>query len=199
VAGSDSRPASERAHERMNVRAELDDFERLINDLRVQYEQHFSGLLASPPDPLHKEVKRLRQRLMSAPFRNTETNFRFRALESRYQTYRTYWERVNKAREEGTYSRDLFRADLRERQVRAGRRAETVAGAADQSMQNLFNSYRAAVQETSGQDHRLEFAAFRETLLDRAAELRARTGAERVSFQVVVEDGKVVVRATAKG
>ena len=183
----------------MNVRAELDEFERLINDLRVQYEQHFSGLLASPPDSLHKEVKRLRQRLMSAPFRNTEMNFRFRALESRYQTYRTYWERVNKAREEGTYSRDLFRADLRERQVRAGRRAETVAGAADQSMHNLFNSYRAAVQETSGQDHRIEFATFRETLLDRAAELRARTGAERVSFQVVVEDGKVVVRATAKG
>ena len=94
---------------------ELDRLEGKIAELRVLYEQYFVDVMPQPPTKLQEETVRLMRSLLRAPFKNSANRFRLRVLISRYQTYATYCERVNKQKEEGTYSRDLFKAEMREK------------------------------------------------------------------------------------
>jgi len=93
--------------------AELDALERKISELKVQYEQYFLDVITQAPDKLFDEVVKLVKSLQTAPFKNSVTRFRLKTLTTRFQTYKTYWEKVKKQREEGTYRRDVFKAKLR--------------------------------------------------------------------------------------
>ena len=75
---------------------ELDILEAKIGELRIFYEQFFVDILPQPPEKQHAEVVRLIKRLLKAPFKNSASRFRLRSLINRFQTYATYWERVNK-------------------------------------------------------------------------------------------------------
>lgn len=188
----------ERAHGRLDVRAELDKLEAKIADLKVQFEQYFSGIHPFPPDKLHAEVKRTIRHLLSAPFKNSEMSFRLRSLESRYRTYNTYFERVLRQREEGSYQRDVFKADIRERHAYEDSRAQTAQGMAEKGMQSLFNSYKAALEKQTGMPQNVDFKAFQKSLLARAKDFKAKHAGKKVSFKVVVKDGKVSVQARVK-
>lgn len=189
----------ERAFDRMDVRVELDRLEKLIAELKIQYEMHFTGALPLAPDKLHQEVRMFLMKLKKAPFRNSEMNYRLRALDSRYQTFNNYWKRVQREREDGTYSRDVFKANLRERVIQEEARAQTAEGKAEKGFQQLFQSYKSALEKASGKDQNLDFGAFQRSLLARAKELKESHGVEKVSFAVVVKDGKVKVQAKVKG
>lgn len=188
----------ERAHARLDVRAELDQLEGSIADLKVQFEQYFSGLAPFPPDKLHTEVKRKIRQLLSAPFKNSEMSFRLRSLEHRYRTFNTYFERVLRQREEGSYKRDVFKADFRERHAQEDKHAQTAQGAAEKGMQSLFNSYKAALEKQAGMPQNVDFKAFQKSLVARAKDFKAKHAGKKVSFKVVVKDGKVTVQARIK-
>lgn len=96
-----------------DVEPDLDLLENKIGELKVQYEQYFLDIITQPPDKLFEEVVRLIKTLQNAPFKNSVTRFRLKTLTTRFQTYKTYWEKVKKQREEGTYKRDIFKAKLR--------------------------------------------------------------------------------------
>lgn len=198
-AAGDKKSLKERAFDRMNVRAELDRLEKLIADLKVQYEMHFTGALPLAPDRLHQEVRLFFMKLKKAPFRNSEMNYRLRALDNRFQTFNNYWKRVQREREDGTYARDVFKANLRERVLQEETRAQTAEGKAEKGFQQLFQSYKAALEKASGKEQKLDFGAFQKSLLARAKELKESHGVEKVSFAVVIKDGKVKVQAKAKG
>ena len=188
----------ERAHGRVDLRFELDQLEARISDLKVQFEQYFSGILQFPPDKLHTEVKRTIRRLLSAPFKNSEMTFRLRSLENRYSTYNTYFERVLRQREEGSYKRDVFKADIRERHAHEDRHAQTAQGAAERGMQSLYNSYKAALEKQTGMPQNVDFKAFQQSLLARAKDFKAKHAGKKVTFKVVVKEGKVSVQARVK-
>lgn len=62
---------------------------------------------------------------------------------------------------------------------------------------DLFETYRAAMQ-AAGQDTRsLSRAKLESVLARQAAELKKKLGCEKVSFKVVVQDGKVKLKAAA--
>ena len=124
--------------------------------------------------------------------------FRLRAIENRYQTYHTYWERVLKQREDGTYSKDVFKANLREKRAFEEAHAGTAEGVAERGMVSLFNAYKMALEKQTGKVPQLDFKAFHTSLVQRAKDLKAKTGAEKLSFKVMVKNGKVTVQAKAK-
>jgi len=191
--------AQERAFERMEVRIELDRFAGLIEELKIQYEQYFSGIIALSPDKQHNEVKRMRRVLASAPFKNSEMNFRYQTLDNRYSTYRSYWERVLRAREAGTYERDLYKADLREKHAAHQEYRKTDQGKAVEHFDELYRSYCSALQEVNGKSIAVDKGKFRDTILLRAKELRSRRdkAGSDLSFSVEVRGGKVrLVAAT---
>ena len=105
----------ERAVEKVEVRKELKRLEALLEDLKIHYEQFFLGLHPYAPDQLHREVKQLIRKIRKAPFKRPEIRFRQMTLENRYHTYNDYWQRTMREKEAGTYSKDVFKAGMRER------------------------------------------------------------------------------------
>lgn len=181
-----------------NLRVELDRLEKMIADLKISYEQYFTGVLPLPPDKQHKALKRKIRELFGAPFKNSALSFRLKSLDQRYQTLNNYWQRVLKQREEGTYSRDVFKAALRERIANEEAEADSEKGAADQHMRDLFRTYQDAIERATGRSKEIKYQEFKKSLVKRAKEYREKHGAKKLTFKVVVKDGAVKVQARAK-
>jgi hypothetical protein len=104
------------------------DFEILLSDAEVQlsrikhlYEQWFQGIERLEPQIARKQFDRTLHELRKVKPRNTALRFRYNTLIQRYTTLQTYWRRVARQIEEGTYRRDLLRARRRRDAARAER------------------------------------------------------------------------------
>ena len=190
--------AASNEDKRKDIRAELDRLELKLAELKVLYEQYFGGIQPLPPDKQHAEVKRQIRHLMKAPFRNSAMNYKLKSLEGRYHAFNTYWQRVLMQREAGTYSKDVFKAELRERIAFEEARSQTAVGVAQKGMEALFNSYRAALEKSSGKKHNIDYNSFEKSLLQRAKDFKEQHGSAKLSFKVVVKNGKVTVQLKAK-
>ena len=181
-----------------DLNIELDKLDAMLSDLKVLYEQYFLGIITLQPDKEHTRVKLFIRKLRKSPFKSSATAFRMRALETRYGTLHTYWQRVLREKEDGTYSRDVFKANLRERNAIEDAKSGTKQGAAEKQMHSLFDSYREALEKQTGTRQKLDFDAFQKSLIKRAKDLKAQHGVKKLSFKVVVKEGKVTVQATVK-
>ncbi len=177
---------------RADVIAELEKLEGLISDLKIQFEQYFIGILPHPPDKTHAEVKRLRRRITSIPFKNSEAKYRLKTLEHRYHTYRSYWERVLRERDAGTYKRDLFR--VRKKEELAEERL-TPQSSAQKQLTELFVSYQRAHQSQTNRSAAVDFESFKGLLVNAAREIKEQQETRSVSFRIVVRQGEVCVEA----
>jgi len=104
------------------------EFEIMLSDAEVQlsrikhlYEQWFQGLERIEPQIARKQFDRLLHELRKQQPRNTGLRFRFQTLIQRYTTLQTYWKRIGRQIEEGTYRRDLLRARRRREAAREQR------------------------------------------------------------------------------
>jgi hypothetical protein len=94
-----------------------DEFDQLLHDaevklarLRALYEQYFQGIEKLEPTVARKDMDRALEFLKKNLPRNTALRFRTQQLSARYGTYLTYWQRITREIEEGTYKRDVLRA-----------------------------------------------------------------------------------------
>ncbi len=104
------------------------EFEIMLSDAEVQlsrikhlYEQWFQGIERIEPQIPRKQFDRTLHALRKEQPRNTAMRFRFQTLIQRYTTLQTYWRRIGRQIEEGTYRRDLLRARRRREAARAAR------------------------------------------------------------------------------
>ncbi len=104
------------------------EFEIMLSDAEVQlsrvkhlYEQYFQGIERIEPQIPRKQFDRTLHVLRKEQPRNTAMRFRFQTLIQRYTTLQTYWRRIARQIEEGTYRRDLLRARRRREAARAQR------------------------------------------------------------------------------
>lgn len=197
AAGSSSNPFGQK-EKREDTRQELKKLESMLEQLKVEYEQHFLGILQHPPTRLHNQVTRKIRDLRNAPFKNSQMKYTLRSLDRRYQTYNNYWTRVQRQREEGTYVRDVFKANLRERLAREEAEAQTTKGKAKNNVRTLFDAYKHELEKHTGKQQNLDFGKFQKSLVKRAKDFKARNGDKKLSFKVVVKDGRVTVQAKAK-
>jgi len=107
------------------------EFEIMLSDTEVQlsrikhlYEQWFQGIERIEPQIPRKQFDRALHELRKVKPRNTALRFRFQTLIQRYTTLQTYWRRIGRQIEEGTYRRDLLRARRRREAARAERENE---------------------------------------------------------------------------
>ena len=195
---NEQRPGRENPFERMDVRYELDKLDEQLELLRIQFEQFFTGILPFSPDKLHADVKRRIRRLLKAPFRNSEMSYRLKSLEGRYHTHQSYWQRVLREREDGTYVKDVFKANMRERNRLEDAHSTTAQGAAERAMKQLFANYRDALERNTGRIQNLDFSAFQKAIVQRTREFKERNQGQKISFKIVVQNGKVAIKASAK-
>ncbi len=97
---------------------QLHDVEVKLKRLKALYEQWFQGIERLEPLIVRKDLDRHLILLRKEKPRNTAARFRFQQLQARYNTYATYWGRIARQIEEGTYARDLHRARRRRGSVR---------------------------------------------------------------------------------
>ena len=196
----DNKPGRPEGDERKaaDLMPQIEQLDARISDLTVLYEQYILGVISFAPDKEHNAVKSLIRKLRKAPFKTSATAFKLRVVETRYNTLHTHWQRVLREKESGIYPPDVFKANLREKQALAEARAETSVGKAEKHMQALFDSYRSELERQTGRTQALDFEAFQKSLIQRAKELKQKTGVKKLAFKVVVKDGKVTVQARAK-
>lgn len=108
------------------------EYEQLLHDAEVRlsrvkalYEQFFQGLEKLEPTVPRKELDRVLEILRKQQPRNTALRFRTQMLVARYGTYQTYWQRIARQIEEGTYRRDVVRVQQKRRREQAQAQAQT--------------------------------------------------------------------------
>jgi hypothetical protein len=99
---------------------DLKEFDALLHDAEVKmkrlkalYEQWFQGIERIEPLVARKDLERLFAILAKDKPRNTAARFRLQQLGARYSIYITLWGRIARQIEEGTYERDVRRAQGR--------------------------------------------------------------------------------------
>ncbi len=91
----------------------VEELEHKLERLRVLFEQYFQGIEKIPPSIPQKDVDRRIWVLRRERIRNTGTRFKFQQLIQRYNTLGSYWMRISREIENGTYKRDILRAKKR--------------------------------------------------------------------------------------
>ena len=92
------------------IEAKVEEFTQKIETLRVRYEQYFVGTEKKAPIQLRMDVARLMRDLEHANIRNTALKFKVNTCIQKFTSYSTYWNRVLREIEDGTYKRHLDRA-----------------------------------------------------------------------------------------
>lgn len=87
--------------------ATLKDLETRLDRLKALYEMYFQGIERMEPAVPRKQVERMFELLRRDQPRSTHLRFRYQSLLQRYTTLTTYWRRVTRQIEEGTYKRDI--------------------------------------------------------------------------------------------
>jgi hypothetical protein len=194
--GEDSSPL--RAQEKNKLNQELDLLEREVEDLRILYEQYFIDILPFEPEKENKEVQKFIRKMLNAPFKNSVIQFRLRTIVTRYQTYATYWQRVKKQREDGTYKKDQFKAKFRGQMAIQKKHNASKEGKAEKGVNQLFQSYQEAIKKVGGDPSTVNFDAFKKSLVARAKQLKKEDPSAKIHYQVVIKDGRAVVKAGKK-
>lgn len=107
----------------MNVKqleAMIAEADTALRRLRVLYDQWFAGIERIEPQLQRDAFEKALKAIAREQGNNTGIRFRVRQLQQRYNTYNTYWKRVARQIEEGTYKRDVLRA-RRNRELREER------------------------------------------------------------------------------
>jgi hypothetical protein len=99
--------------EQSEVQTLVEELEIRVERLRALYDQYFMGIEKLEPSVPRKDVERRLYVLRRTQIRNTGMRFRFQNALLRFNTYQTYWMRICRQIEEGTYKRDVRRANAR--------------------------------------------------------------------------------------
>lgn len=198
----------------------LDEIEKRIFQLKLNYEKYFGGRERLEPMKERDDLKRLIRDTGTVPMTASVQRFRFQGLKARFQSLELYWARNLLQIERGTHPKMKFQADLhaqrRAQPPPSGDRPsapdppslapdalqiidpeedeEEEAADPERAYRAVYSEY-AAARAKAGLGATPGYAAVRDALRKQEAALRAAEGCETVNFRVAVEDGKVKLKA----
>ena len=194
------------------LKMRLDELERRMFLLKLQYEKYFSGLERTEPIRERDEIKRFLHDLMQEPITNNTQRFKFQNLRARFTSLEMYLTRNLVMIERGTHPKMKFRANIKERQrkemeQRRAERAERRERARirkmspeereDRAYSMIFEKYLEA-REQCGQSTDMDYEAVKQTLKKQVRVIKSRYRVSSVKFRVTVEDGKARLKAVPK-
>lgn len=173
-----------------------------LEKLRLAYEQYFLGLERTEPSKLRKGVSDLVRKHSGTGLQNARLKFRLQQMIARYNTYVAYWDRILREMEDGTYTRDVFKAKIHEKArfgapAAASPAAAPVAKAAS-PMEQLYRQYVDAKKKCNEDVSSLSLEKFEKTIRAQIETLKQKTGGTTIRFQVLTEGGKAKLKALAQ-
>lgn len=97
----------------------VEKLEKDMNELRGQYELYFMGVERLEPLIGRDSIRSQLRRFKELQINNTGLKFKIQMLQARMISLETYWGRVNRQREAGTYKRDVDKVKRREAELAA--------------------------------------------------------------------------------
>ena len=177
---------------------QVDVLGQKIDQLRIEYEKYFQGVIREEPFFLAQEVGKMVRRLTTANSQNAALRFRLQQMVAKYNTYNTMWLRTLRQIEEGTHRRDRFRAKLAAKQAPSSAKKKPQQDTKKSDENNLFQEYLAAKQACKENTRGLDAKRFAETLAKQKQALAAKMPGKDIQFRVVQEDGKARIKAFVK-
>ena len=183
----------------MSVEEDLQLLEHKLNALKLDYERYFLGTRPREPVMARTEVQKIVIFYSNQSIPNTAQRFKFNSINSRYQAYKRQWDNILREMEAGTYKRDVFRANIRDKErdasppgkPAAASRGTTSKNAGSELFENYVNAAQACGQKVAGlTPQKLQAVVDKQTKA-----LRSKLGCKDISFRVVVQDGKVKLKA----
>jgi len=181
------------------IEEELKILEAKIKQLKMEYEHYFLGNRPSEPGYLRAEVQKAMLRISGSPIQNTAARFRFNTLNQRFQTFKRQWDTTTRQIDAGTYKRHVFKANLheKERSGAGGKKGAAAGAKGDQTGNDLFETYRDAAMACGQSVKGLTPEKLQSVVRKQEAALKEKLGCDKVNFRVVVEAGKVKLKASA--
>lgn len=94
----------------LDIETLLAELANKVERVKVLYEQYFMGIEKIEPQVARKDIQRTMLFLQQQYIRNTGLRFKFNTLLQKWNIYITYWNRVLREIEAGTYTRHLAKA-----------------------------------------------------------------------------------------
>lgn len=197
------------------VDEDLNQLEKDIRQLKVEYDQYFGGGKKRPPADIEWRIELLIKRYAE---RTAEINFgqrfRYNNLAQTYAKYREVFRKRFKQKEEGTVSRHFGAAAKAIEAERTGdRSADGAAGpkpatlfamacsdpdSEPEKVEQLFQAFRSAKESAGENIDQLSKENFQEFLRQKTRQFKIGEGCEQVEYVVALEGGQVRLKARVK-
>jgi hypothetical protein len=200
----------------MAMAEDLDQLERGIRQLQIEWEKFFAGIDRKPPTDLKARLEALVRKYAYTEIRNNGDRFRYMSLTSRYNTFAELWAKRLRALEEGRpallHGTKVPHAPPPPPAPPAPA-APASAAAAAAAARAAGNEYRvrhpekdaAAVRDlyqqflearrTTGETGAVKFENFQKLITQQASRILNEKGAKAVDFRLETKDGKVSLKA----
>jgi len=205
---------------------ELNQFEKDIRQLKIEYEQYFGGGRKRPPTEIEWRLelvaKRYAERSGELKFGQ---RFRYNNLSQTYAKYKDVFRKRLQQKEEGKVSRHFGSAAKKIEAERAERRAETLAkaeAAAEakgsvhkalatfrvvcskpeleaEKINKLYEAFLEAKQKAGEDTLKFTRSNFHEFVIKKTKDLQKTTHCHDVEYVVEVAEGHVKLKALVKG
>ena len=179
---------------------DIQDLSKDLENLRKIYEQYFMGLVREEPVKLREQIKSLIQRNSGITLKNAMLKFQLQQCIARYNTYSTYWDRVLKQMEEGTYQRDVFRTHLHEKErdeKKATPKQTKSPSSSEQNYENLFEEYKNLKKNLKHDVSSLSFDKFQSQLKKTMSQLKNTEG-KKINFKIEQQGNEIKIKLVAK-
>jgi len=191
----------------MALPEDLEQIDRSIRQLQIEWEKFFGGVERKPPNELKARVEALIRAHANAEIRNNTDRFRYQNLSARYNTFNEMWGKRLRALEEGrVMGMHGQHAQAPAPPPRPDRAAARPAAAGEvriqdpdrdsEAMRSLFDRFLEERRKT-GESGAVKFEGFRKLIAQQASRILTEKGGQAVSFRLETKDGKVSLKAKA--
>lgn len=190
---------------------DLNQLEKDIRQLKIEYEQYFGGGRKRPPTEIEWRidllVKRYGERTAELKYAQ---RFRFNNLSQTYAKYKEIFRKKLQQREEGTVQRHFGAAAKAIEAERAKTEAARVSADGafriacsepdreTEKVEKLYQALVAAKQHAGEKVDKLSRESFREFVRKKTLDLKKQKGCKEVEYLVEVAGGQVKLKARVK-
>lgn len=185
------------------MEAEIRACEEALEALRIQYEQYFTRILRRPPLEEEQALRKRIARLRGSGARGA-VRFRIENLHQRLLSYQRMWSRTVREMEEGTYHRDLARLRRRRQAEASPQPAAPVPqpqkAPVDEAekLRQLYAAWLDARRRCNQGGKAPTYEEMVRSIRKKVPDLLRRYNAKSVDFQVVIQDGKAMLKAVPR-
>ena len=194
---------------------DMNQLEKDIRQLKIEYEQYFGGGKKRPPADLEWRIEVTMKRYSDRGSQmNFAQRFRYSNLAQMYTKYREIFRKRMKKKEEGTVDRHFGAAAREIENLRKQKQADESASDAPQPLsftiscndpahekkkvEELYAAFRYAKEQAGEDAGRLTLDAFQDFVRKKTGDLEKQQSAHEVEFVVSVEGKHARLKARVK-